>query len=1049
MPGISIAHNRSDLDAQAQPNGHQSIQPQLIAAKSTDAFAPTDTFVHRHIGSNPEEIQQMLGSMGFDSLDALIDKAVPPSIRLKQPLNLGDPGNQRGERELLEELKAIASKNQVFRSFIGMGYHNCITPPVIQRNILESPGWYTQYTPYQAEIAQGRLEALLNFQTMVIDLTGLEIANASLLDEGTAAAEAMTMAWALSGHQTGSQPQKNKDKDAAIGTQFFVSDACHPQTIAVVQTRALPLGIEVIVGDHRTFEFDRSIFGALLQYPATDGAIYDYSNCIDRIHAMGGIAIVAADLLALTLLKPPGEFGADIAVGSTQRFGVPLGYGGPHAAYLVTKEAYKRQVPGRIVGVSQDAHGNTALRLALQTREQHIRRDKATSNICTAQVLLAVMASMYAVYHGPDGLKQIATRIHQLTSLLAQELTQLGYQLGDSPYFDTLRINTDRDRAAAIMDCALANGINLRRFNADTITIALDETTSKQDIADLLQIFSSQDLSGENNSSRIDPSRKGLAFVSQPSHQTNELPTNAKPLPTLYPLSRTTPYLTHPVFNQHHSEAELLRYIHRLQTKDLSLTTSMIPLGSCTMKLNATSEMLPVTWPEFGQIHPFAPLSQTQGYQILFQQLEAMLTEITGFDGVSLQPNAGAQGEYAGLLVIHQYHEAKGDRHRHVCLIPQSAHGTNPASAVLAGMKVVAIACDRQGNIDVADLKAKAAAHQHELAALMVTYPSTHGVFEEAIAEICDIVHYYGGQVYMDGANMNAQVGLCRPGDFGADVCHLNLHKTFCIPHGGGGPGMGPIAVKSHLVPFLPQHPFLSGNGLSGNGLPGDGNADADANGKYQHITTVSAAPWGSASILTISWVYIALMGGDGLKLATEVAILNANYMAHRLAPHYPILYKGTSGLVAHECILDLRQLKQSAGIEVDDIAKRLMDYGFHAPTVSWPVAGTMMVEPTESESKQEIDRFCDAMIAIRAEIAAIESDRADRQDNLLKNAPHTAEALLQDEWTHPYTRTSAAYPAIWSKEHKFWPSVGRIDNAFGDRHFVCSCLPISDYAQT
>ncbi|WP_019499546.1 aminomethyl-transferring glycine dehydrogenase [Pseudanabaena sp. PCC 6802] len=1041
MSETSIAHNRSDLDLQARSNGHQSSQPQSVAAKSTDPFVPTDTFVHRHIGSNPEEIQQMLASMGFDDLDALIDKAVPPSIRQKQPLKLGDPGVQRGERELLEELKAIASKNQLCRSFIGMGYHNCITPPVIQRNILENPGWYTQYTPYQAEIAQGRLEALLNFQTMVIDLTGLEIANASLLDEGTAAAEAMTMAWALSGHQTGSQTQKHKDRDAAIATKFFVSEDCHPQTIAVVQTRALPLGIEVIVGDRQAFEFDRSVFGALLQYPATDGAIYDYSDCIDRIHTAGGIAIVAADLLSLTLLKPPGEFGADIAVGTTQRFGVPLGYGGPHAAYLATREAYKRQVPGRIVGVSQDAHGNPALRLALQTREQHIRRDKATSNICTAQVLLAVMASMYAVYHGPDGLKQIATRIYQLTSLLARELTQLGYQLGDSPFFDTLRINSDRDNAAAIMDRAVARGINLRLLNAGTITISLDETTSKQDIIDLLQIFTPiPDVRVKHLPGMPELDAEIVEQMLNPS-DIPDIPdiSNIPDILKSQSLIRTTPYLTHPVFNQHHSETELLRYIHRLQAKDLSLTTSMIPLGSCTMKLNATSEMLPVTWPEFGQVHPFAPLSQTQGYQILFQQLEAMLAEITGFDGVSLQPNAGAQGEYAGLLVIHQYHEAKGDRHRHVCLIPQSAHGTNPASAVLAGMKVVVVACDLQGNIDIADLKAKAEAHQHELSALMVTYPSTHGVFEEAIAEICDIVHYYGGQVYMDGANMNAQVGLCRPGDFGADVCHLNLHKTFCIPHGGGGPGMGPIAVKSHLVPFLPQHPFLSAHS----------NADANGNSQGQHVTTVSAAPWGSASILAISWVYIALMGGYGLKLATEVAILNANYMAHRLAPHYPILYKGASGLVAHECILDLRQLKQSAGIEVDDIAKRLMDYGFHAPTVSWPVAGTMMVEPTESESKQEIDRFCDAMIAIRAEIAAIESGQADRQDNLLKNAPHTAEALLQDEWTHPYTRTSAAYPAIWSKEHKFWPSVGRIDNAFGDRHFVCSCLPIAEYVST
>jgi glycine dehydrogenase len=713
-------------------------------------------------------------------------------------------------------------------------------------------------------------------------------------------------------------------------------------------------------------------------------------------------------------------------VGSTQRFGVPLGYGGPHAAYLATKEAYKRQVPGRIVGVSQDVHGNTALRLALQTREQHIRRDKATSNICTAQVLLAVMASMYAVYHGPDGLRQIAERIHRLTATLAKGLQKLGYLVSSQPFFDTLCIELgSKEISVEISAKARDRRINLRQFgepdDRQCLGISLDETTTAADVLDLLAIFDVGDRSTATTCEEL------AALYIEASDLI--LPIAAQ---------RTSTYLSHPVFNQHHSETELLRYIHRLQSKDLSLTTSMIPLGSCTMKLNATSEMLPVTWPEFSQIHPFAPLDQTQGYQVLFQQLEAMLAEITGFDGVSLQPNAGSQGEYAGLLVIHQYHQAKGDRDRYVCLIPQSAHGTNPASAVMAGMKVVAIACDRQGNIDVDDLKAKAAAHQHELAALMVTYPSTHGVFEEAIADICDIVHSYGGQVYMDGANMNAQVGLCRPGDFGADVCHLNLHKTFCIPHGGGGPGMGPIAVKSHLVPFLPQHPFLSVD------LDGD---RKDRN--HQQIATVSAAPWGSASILTISWVYIALMGGQGLKLATEVAILNANYIAYRLAPHYPILYTGKSGLVAHECILDLRQLKQSAGIEVDDIAKRLMDYGFHAPTVSWPVAGTMMVEPTESESKQEIDRFCDAAISIRAEIAAIESGQSDRQNNLLKNAPHTAEALLKDEWLHPYSRSSAAYPASWNKEHKFWPSVGRIDNAFGDRHFVCSCLPMAAYANT
>jgi glycine dehydrogenase len=1003
-PLTSVTSNSPNLTVSAQLNGHQSNQPLSLDPKQIDAFAPTDTFVHRHIGPNPEEIAQMLAVLGFDSLDALIDQAVPSSIRQKQPLQLGD---RRGERELLQELKAIASKNQVFRSFLGTGYYNCITPPVIQRNILENPGWYTQYTPYQAEIAQGRLEALLNFQTMVIDLTGLEIANASLLDEGTAAAEAMAMAWSLAHSQS---PSK-KGKDAAVSTKFFVSEACHPQTIAVVQTRAEPLGIEVVKGDHTTFVFDRSVFGALLQYPATDGKIYDYSDCIDRIHAVGGLAIVAADLLALTLLKPPGEFGADVAVGSTQRFGVPLGYGGPHAAYFATKEAYKRQVPGRIVGVSQDVHENPALRLALQTREQHIRRDKATSNICTAQVLLAVMASMYAVYHGSQGLQQIANRVHRLTATLAKGLQKLGYRISSQPFFDTLRVQLGFLPSQEILNKANSYGINLRYLGEHSVGISLDEMTTASDLVDLLEIFDQEDRA---------PTLKEL----------EELHIEASDLILPNAYQRTSPCLTHPVFNQYHSETELLRYIHRLQAKDLSLTTSMIPLGSCTMKLNATTEMLPVTWPEFSQIHPFASLDQTKGYQILFQQLEAMLAEITGFDGVSLQPNAGSQGEYAGLLVIHQYHQAKGDRDRHVCLIPQSAHGTNPASAVMAGMKVVAIACDSQGNIDVEDLKAKAAAHQHELAALMVTYPSTHGVFEAAIADICDIVHYYGGQVYMDGANMNAQVGLCRPGDFGADVCHLNLHKTFCIPHGGGGPGMGPIAVKSHLTPFLPQHPFLNTDPYN-----------------RQHVTTVSAAPWGSASILTISWVYIALMGGQGLKLATEVAILNANYMANRLEQYYPILYRGESGLVAHECILDLRQLKQSAGIEVDDIAKRLMDYGFHAPTVSWPVAGTMMVEPTESESKQEIDRFCDAMIAIRAEIAAIESGQADRQDNLLKNAPHTAETLLKDEWQHSYSRQAAAYPAIWSKEHKFWPSVGRIDNAYGDRHFVCSCLPMAAYA--
>ncbi|CAN1213567.1 aminomethyl-transferring glycine dehydrogenase [Tumidithrix helvetica PCC 7403] len=994
---------------------HQPIESNPIqACLNGDAFAPTDTFIHRHIGSNATEIQEMLSSLGCTSLNDLIDKTVPQSIRIKRPLQLGEA---RGEYELLQSLKAIASKNQVFRSFIGTGYSNCITPPVIQRNILENPGWYTQYTPYQAEIAQGRLEALLNFQTTIIDLTGMEIANASLLDEGTAAAEAMTMIYGL---QTSKSPSKSK------GDRFFVSEACHPQTIAVVATRAKPLGIEVIVGNHATFDFsgnsDRTVFGALLQYPASDGQIYDYSECIAKIHEAGGLAIVAADILSLTLLKPPGEFGADVVVGSTQRFGVPMGYGGPHAAYFATREAYKRQVPGRMVGVSKDVHGHPALRLALQTREQHIRRDKATSNICTAQVLLAVMASMYAVYHGAEGLKRIAARVHSLAVVLALGLKRLGYAIASENFFDTVRVDlgsdSDRESLQNILKAADAAQINLRVLNSQEIAISLDETTTLKDVQDLWQVFA--------------PSLDRESFMTLLNLENLQL--EAKSLGVLsQSFVRTSSYLTHPVFNSYHSETELLRYIHRLQAKDLSLTTSMIPLGSCTMKLNATSEMLPVTWSEFASLHPFAPLAQTQGYQILFQQLEAWLAEITGFAGVSLQPNAGSQGEYAGLLTIRQYHEHRGDDHRRVCLIPQSAHGTNPASAVMTGMKVVAIACDSMGNIDVADLKAKAATHGRELAALMVTYPSTHGVFEEAIAEICDIVHSYGGQVYMDGANMNAQVGLCRPGDIGADVCHLNLHKTFCIPHGGGGPGMGPICVASHLVPFLP-------NTLH--------NPDLQISDPAAiHVGAVSAAPWGSASILTISWVYIALMGAKGLKLATEIAILNANYIAHRLAPYYPVLYKGDRGFVAHECILDLREFKTTAGIEVDDIAKRLIDYGFHAPTVSWPVAGTMMVEPTESESKQELDRFCEALIAIHAEITAIATGTADRQDNALKNAPHTAESLLADNWQHPYSRQSAAYPAPWTKEHKFWTAVGRIDNAYGDRNFVCSCLPMEAYS--
>ncbi|PLZ09011.1 aminomethyl-transferring glycine dehydrogenase [Fischerella thermalis] len=953
---------------------------QQILGESTEKLSD---FKQRHIGPNADDIQQMLDVLGVSSLDDLINQTVPQSIRLPRALNLPEA---LSEYAALAKLKEIALKNQIFRSFIGMGYYDTITPAVIQRNILENPGWYTAYTPYQPEIAQGRLEALLNFQTMIIDLTGLEIANASLLDEATAAAEAMSMSYGIC---------KNK------ANAFFVSQNCHPQTIYVLQTRAKPLGIKIIISDHESFDFSEPIFGAILQYPASDGTIYDYRAFVEKAHAVGALVTVASDPLSLTLLTPPGEFGADIAVGSTQRFGIPLGYGGPHAAYFATKQEYKRQVPGRIVGVSKDAQGKPALRLTLQTREQHIRREKATSNICTAQVLLAVMASMYAVYHGPSGLKKIAENIHTLTGTLAAGLKNLGYKISSESFFDTIRVELGTRSLQEILAGCEAKKINLRIFDETAVGVSLDETTTIEDVQNLLEIFA-----------------LGDEFT---------LPTPHTPH---LPLKRTSSYLTHPIFNRYHSETELLRYLHKLETKDLSLTTSMIPLGSCTMKLNATSEMLPVTWAEFGKIHPFAPKSQTQGYQILFQQLQAWLAEITGFAGISLQPNAGSQGEYAGLLVIRKYHESRGETHRNVCLIPTSAHGTNPASAVMCGMKVVAVACDLQGNIDLDDLKAKAEKHSNELAALMVTYPSTHGVFEEAIQEICAVVHSHGGQVYMDGANMNAQVGLCRPGDIGADVCHLNLHKTFCIPHGGGGPGMGPIGVAAHLVEFLPGHAVIA--------MP-------DYNPKS--IGAVSAAPWGSASILVISWMYIAMMGATGLTDATKVAILNANYIAKRLEAHYPILYQGKNGYVAHECILDLRSLKKSANIEIDDIAKRLMDYGFHAPTVSWPVAGTIMVEPTESESKEELDRFCDAMISIRQEVAEIEAGKADVQDNVLKNAPHTAESLIIGEWNHPYSREQAAYPAPWTREHKFWPAVGRIDAAFGDRNFVCSCLPMEAYS--
>ncbi len=952
------------------------------------------SFAERHIGPCSDDVAKMLKILGFDSLDELIDKAVPRTIRAEGSLNLP---SALSEYAALAKLKEIAQQNQVFRSFIGMGYYDSITPGVIQRNILENPGWYTAYTPYQPEIAQGRLEALLNFQTLIIDLTGLEIANASLLDEATAAAEAMSMSYGAC---------KNK------ADTFFVSQECHPQTIAVLRTRAEPLGIKIVVGNHEEFDFSQSIFGAIVQYPATDGAIYDYGDFIKKAHESGALVTVAADPLSLSLLTPPGELGADIAIGSTQRFGIPLGFGGPHAAYFATKEKYKRQVPGRIVGLSKDVQSKPALRLALQTREQHIRREKATSNICTAQVLLAVMASMYAVYHGPDGIKQIAQKIHSLTTKLAEGLKQLDYSIKNEYFFDTLRVNLGNRTQEEILKGCQNKKINLRIFDDNSVGISLDETTTEEDVEDLLEIFALGDKltfswKELKNLKSIDAKASSRRVIQNPK------------------FLRKTDFLTHPVFNRYHSETELLRYIHKLEAKDLSLTTSMIPLGSCTMKLNATAEMIPVSWAEFGKIHPFVPLSQTQGYSLLFEQLEKWLGEITGFAGISLQPNAGSQGEYAGLLSIRRYHESRGEAHRNICLIPTSAHGTNPASAVMCGMKVVTVACDSEGNIDINDLKERTQKHASQLAALMVTYPSTHGVFEEGIKEICEIVHIHGGQVYMDGANMNAQVGICRPGDFGADVCHLNLHKTFCIPHGGGGPGMGPIGVAAHLVPFLPGNPVA-----------------ADSNG------SVSAAPWGSASILTISWMYIAMMGAKGLTQATKVAILNANYMAKRLEKHYPVLYAGKNGLVAHECILDLRSLKRTANIEIDDIAKRLMDYGFHAPTVSWPVAGTVMVEPTESESLEELDRFCDAMISIREEVAEIEAGKVDAQDNVLKNAPHTAESLIIGEWNHPYTREQAAYPAPWTREHKFWVAVGRIDAAFGDRNFICSCPSMEEYSE-
>jgi glycine dehydrogenase len=966
-----------------------------VPAVQSDILAPSDTFARRHISPTEAEIAQMLAALGYQSLDELATAVVPAAIRLARPLALGDR-LPLGEHELLEEMKHIAADNLVLRSFIGQGYYDTITPPVILRNVLEDPGWYTQYTPYQPEISQGRLEALINFQTMIEDLTALPMANASLLDEATAAAEAVTMC-----------VERARGNDGKIGRRvFWVQTETHPQTLAVMRTRAEPVGVELRVGSAAEIAagLGSEVAGVLLSYPTSDGRIDDYRALVGQVHAVGAAVVMATDLLALTVLVPPGELGADIAIGSAQRFGVPMGFGGPHAAFLSCKDDFRRQIPGRIIGVSRDAKGKPAFRLALQTREQHIRREKATSNICTAQVLLAVMASMYAVYHGPEGLVRIAERARGFTAVIAAGLAKLGHQVRPGAYFDTLRIDLDAHRQAEVLARAIDRGINLRRYE-DGVGLSCDETTTHADVHALLEAFAI----GHDE----------LPFDVAALAAATELPVLA--------LARTSAFLTHPTFHRYRAEHEMLRYLNRLTTKDLSLTTSMIPLGSCTMKLNATAEMLPVTWPEFGRIHPFAPAEQWGGYRAMFDQLEAWLAEITGFAAVSLQPNSGAQGEYAGLLAIRAYHRARNEAHRTICLIPQSAHGTNPASAVLAGMQVVVVASAADGTIDMADLRAKADKHGAQLGALMVTYPSTHGVFEAPIKEICEIVHRHGGQVYMDGANMNAQVGLTRPGEIGADVCHLNLHKTFCIPHGGGGPGMGPIAVAAHLAAYLPGHPLAAAGA--------------------QPVGAVSAAPWGSASILPISFAYIAMMGEPGLRRATEVAILGANYIAHRLNPHFPVLYTGQNGRVAHELILDCRGFKKTAGIEAEDIAKRLMDYGFHAPTMSFPVPGTLMVEPTESEGKAELDRFCDAMIAIRHEITAIESGAMDRANNPLKNAPHTAAAVTGTEWDRPYSREQAAFPAAWLRIHKYWPAVARVDNAYGDRNLVCSCPPLEAYS--
>ncbi len=949
-------------------------------------------FLSRHIGPRDQDVQTMLATLGASSMEEFIKGVVPESIRQKKPLKLSSFSSVYTESEVLALLRERASKNKLTRSFIGTGYYGTIVPGVIQRNILENPSWYTHYTPYQPEISQGRLEALLNYQTMVCDLTGLQVANASLLDEATAAAEAMALSISYYTGKFGDHTPLS----------FFVAKNCHPQTIAVVQVRAEALGVELIIGDPGSVTLKKGTCGILLQYPDTFGSIHCYADTVKKAHEAGALVTVATDLLALTLITPPGEWGADIAVGSSQRFGVPYGFGGPHAAFFAVKDEFKRLMPGRLIGVSKDNEGNRALRLALQTREQHIRREKATSNICTAQVLLSVMAGMYAAYHGDAGLRAIAKRVHAHACALAQMLSESGVAISKEGFFDTIHITKSKENAATIAQRAEKAGISLRFISDTELTISLDELTQRNDLLDLVEVVTGQKCSSSKSGGK------------------ENLPTE---------LLRTTSFLQHEAFQKFHSETEFLRYLKRLETKDLSLATSMIPLGSCTMKLNATVEMIPITWPEFSSLHPFAPAAHSAGYRILFEELERSLSEITGFAKVSLQPNAGSQGEYAGLLVIRAFHRSRGDLNRTVCLIPRSAHGTNPASAVMAGMEVVVVECDSSGNVDLTDLKAKADAHKDRLAALMVTYPSTHGVFEESIKEICSIIHSYGGQVYMDGANLNAQVGLCSPGEIGADVCHINLHKTFCIPHGGGGPGMGPIGVAAHLAPFLPNHPLVEVGHLQG-------------------IGPISAAPWGSASILPISWVYIALMGGAGLTRATEIAIVNANYIAKRLDPHYPVLYKGARGRVAHECIIDLRPIKKSSGIEAEDVAKRLMDYGFHAPTVSFPVVGTLMIEPTESESKEELDRFCDAMIAIRAEIREVEDGKADSKNNCLKNAPHTALSVTTGEWTRPYTREKAVFPAPWTRQNKFWPAVGRVDGVYGDRNLICTCAPIESYGK-